>query len=60
MSGKALLGFLQDHGFVIIRINGSHYILQMDERIVSVPVHGSRDLPPGTLNRILKDAGLKK
>ena len=27
-------------------------------RSVSVPCHGSRDLPPGTLSGILDDAGL--
>jgi predicted RNA binding protein YcfA (HicA-like mRNA interferase family) len=26
--------------------------------ILSIPVHGNRDLPTGTLRSILKDAGL--
>ncbi len=60
MSGKELLRVLQDQGFVIVRINGSHYVLKKGSITVVVPVHGSRDIPPGTLNKILKDAGLKK
>jgi len=28
-------------------------------KLLSVPVHGNHDLPTGTLNKLLKEAGLK-
>lgn len=50
---------LQDAGWVVDRINGSHHVLKRDGQTLVVPVHGKRDLPPGTLSAILKKAGLK-
>ncbi|MDB9441699.1 type II toxin-antitoxin system HicA family toxin [Sphaerospermopsis kisseleviana CS-549] len=42
------------------RITGSHHIYVKEGMsvILSIPVHGNRDLPTGTLRSILKDAGL--
>jgi predicted RNA binding protein YcfA (HicA-like mRNA interferase family) len=38
---------------------GSHAIYKrIDSKIIVVPIH-NRDIPTGTLNGILKDAGLK-
>jgi predicted RNA binding protein YcfA (HicA-like mRNA interferase family) len=49
---------LQRVGFVIARTSGSHTILErQDGRFANVPVHATRDLPPGTLAAILKSAG---
>lgn len=47
-------------GFVLDEIEGSHHILRhaVTGRRVSVPVHGSRDLNPGMLRAIIRDAGL--
>ena len=59
MTGKEVLKTLQDAGWVVDRINGSHHVLKRDGQTLVVPVHGKRDLPPGTLNAILKKAGLK-
>ncbi|MCE7028632.1 type II toxin-antitoxin system HicA family toxin [Jiella avicenniae] len=42
-------------------MSGSHHVLRHPERPeskVSVPVHGSRDLPTGTLRSILDKSGL--
>ena len=49
------------NGWELKRINGSHHIFKKDgiENTLSVPVHGNQDIPKGTLNGILKDAGLK-
>jgi predicted RNA binding protein YcfA (HicA-like mRNA interferase family) len=47
-------------GFAIDRIVGSHYILIFPDnttRTVTVPVHGARDLKPGTLRSIIRQAG---
>ena len=48
-------------GFVIDRIVGSHYIMAHPDdprRAVSVPHHGKKDLKPGTLRAIIRQAGL--
>lgn len=59
MSGKDVVQLLIKHGWQIDRISGSHYIMVKGNQTIVVPVHGRRDMKPGTLNRILKDAGLK-
>jgi predicted RNA binding protein YcfA (HicA-like mRNA interferase family) len=52
---------LQRAGFIVDRIAGSHYIMAHSNdarRAVTVPVHGARDLKPGTLRSIIRQAGL--
>jgi predicted RNA binding protein YcfA (HicA-like mRNA interferase family) len=55
-----LIAALGKIGFEFLRQRGSHVTLVNREtgKTVAVPVHGSRDLPPGTLSTILKEAGL--
>lgn len=59
MTGKELLRIAKAHGFREDRINGSHHMMIRDGKVVTIPVHGNRDLPPGTVNAILKGLGLK-
>lgn len=60
ISGKALCKIVEGNDWVLKRVTGSHhiYIKKGVVAIVSIPVHGNRDLPIGTLKSILKDAGL--
>ena len=58
MKGKELVKLLRENGWKINRINGSHHIMTKDGKSLSVPVHNT-DMKPGTLNKLLKDAGLK-
>lgn len=58
MLDKDLLKLLKQNGWVEVRINGSHHILQKGEQTEVVPVHG-KDVPTGLLNKILKETGLK-
>ena len=58
MKDKDLLKLLKQNGWKLVRINGSHHILQKGEQIEVVPVHG-KDVPTGLLNKILKRRGLK-
>ena len=56
VSGKDFIKFLQMHGFVIVRINGSHYRLKhSDGRITTVPVHKNEALPKGLLRKIIRE-----
>ena len=58
MKDKDLLKVLQQNGWVIVRIKGSHHVIQKDGKTQVIPIHG-KDVPTGLLNKILKDTGLK-
>ncbi len=59
MKAKELIKLLEKDGFVFVRQTGSHAIFKKPgNKIIVVPIH-SKDIPKGTLNGILKDAGLK-
>lgn len=60
VSGKRMCRVLEEHGWVLTRINGSHHVYRhaTEPRIVVVPVHGNHDLKPGTQRGIMRDAGL--
>ena len=46
---------------MFIRQTGSHAIFKHDNYPfnIAVPMHGKKDIPVGTINSILKKAGLK-
>ena len=50
----------QAMGFVLDRQRGSHavYYRASDNRRVVIPMHGNKDLKPGTLRGIINDLGL--
>ncbi len=58
MKDKDLLKLLKKNGWDILRINGSHHVLQKNGQTTVVPIHG-KDVPAGLLNAILKETGLK-
>ena len=62
VSGKALCKVVERRGWELKRVTGSHHIYtkQGSEVILSIPVHGNRDLPTGTLKSMMKDAGLSE
>jgi len=60
VNGKRVIQALRQAGFVVDRIVGSHHVLAYPgnpARTVSVPVHAGRDLKPGTLRGIIRQAG---
>ncbi|HLC16479.1 MAG TPA: type II toxin-antitoxin system HicA family toxin [Thermodesulfovibrionia bacterium] len=61
ISGKELCKLLEKNGWKLQRIKGSHHIYTHvnKEEILTVPVHGNNVLKKGTLNQLLKSAGLK-
>jgi predicted RNA binding protein YcfA (HicA-like mRNA interferase family) len=59
VSGREIVRALRKAGWSLERIEGSHHILQGPEgRIVSVPVHGNKTLPIGTIKGIIDQTGL--
>ena len=60
ISGKRMCRILEQHGWTLARIHGSHHIYRhaSTTRRTSVPVHGNQDLKSGTQSGIMRDAGL--
>jgi predicted RNA binding protein YcfA (HicA-like mRNA interferase family) len=60
LNGKAVLAALISAGFYVHHVKGSHHVLRHPHNAklrVVVPVH-RKDLPPGTLHSILRQAEL--
>jgi len=62
MKVREVIRLLELDGWRHVRTRGSHRQFQHAERPGTVTVAGKLgiDIPPGTLNSILKSAGLKK
>jgi predicted RNA binding protein YcfA (HicA-like mRNA interferase family) len=60
MNSAEVVKPLHMDGWRLVRISGSHHHFRhaVKAGLVTIP-HPRRDLPPGTLNSILKQAGLK-
>jgi predicted RNA binding protein YcfA (HicA-like mRNA interferase family) len=60
MNSAEAAKLIQTDGWRLVRISGSlhHFRHAVKPGLVTIP-HPKKDLPPGTLNSILKQAGLK-
>lgn len=60
ISGKELAKLLEKHGWVLLRVQGSHHIYGKtnNHTRLSVPIHGNQTLKFGLLRHLLKIAGL--
>ncbi|MGB8888029.1 MAG: type II toxin-antitoxin system HicA family toxin [Candidatus Korobacteraceae bacterium] len=61
MKVRDVIKHLEQDGWKLVRTKGSHRQFQHESKsgTVTVAGHASIDIPPGTLNNILKQAGLK-
>ncbi len=59
MTGRELIRLLEERGWELARVQGSHHILVKGKETLVVPVHGKKDLHKGTVEAILKKGGLK-
>ncbi|MBI3281361.1 MAG: type II toxin-antitoxin system HicA family toxin [Acidobacteria bacterium] len=52
---------LEANGWRLQRIKGSHYIYSKagERKVISIPVHGSRNLKAGLAARIARDTGVE-
>jgi predicted RNA binding protein YcfA (HicA-like mRNA interferase family) len=62
MKVKEVIKMIEDDGWYLARTRGSHRQYKHGSKmgLVTVPGKLSDDLAPGTLNSVLKQAGLKK
>ena len=60
MKSAALIQLIQKDGWYIVRTKGSHHHFKhpLKKGIVTIP-HPKKDIPKGTVARILRQAGLK-
>jgi predicted RNA binding protein YcfA (HicA-like mRNA interferase family) len=60
MDSRTVIRMVEEAGWKLVRIEGSHHHFKKagERHLVTVP-HPKKDLPIGTLNNILKTAGLK-
>ena len=61
MKSDSLIKSIEKDGWFLVRIKGSHHHFKhpVKKGIVTVP-HPKKDIPKGTYNSILKQAGLKQ
>jgi len=57
-SAKILAKILEKNGWQLVKTAGSHFKYKKEKDSVSVPIHGNRDLPIGTLKALMKDTNL--
>jgi predicted RNA binding protein YcfA (HicA-like mRNA interferase family) len=62
MKVRDLIALIEKEGWQLVRIKGSHRQFHHPSRAGTVTVAGkpSVDIPPGTLNNVLRQAGLKR
>ena len=60
MDSREIIKILRQDGWYTVRTRGDHWHFKNDKKpgIVTVP-HPREDIPKGTLNSILRQAGLK-
>lgn len=62
MKVREIIKVIEDDGWRLVRTKGSHRQFKHDDKpgVVTVPGHFGDDIAIGTLNSILKQAGLKE
>lgn len=62
VSGKELARIVEQQGWNLLRVNGSHHIYgkQGSDVRLSIPIHGNKRLKIGLLKHLLKLAGLSE
>jgi predicted RNA binding protein YcfA (HicA-like mRNA interferase family) len=54
ITGKEMLRRFKTEGWIVLRQNGSHIIVGYGQQRATIPVHGNKDLKPGTEKSLLK------
>ena len=60
ITGLEMCRLVEANGWSLRRVNGSHHIYSKEgeRKVISIPVHGNKNLKPGLALRIARDAGL--
>ncbi|MBI4827530.1 MAG: type II toxin-antitoxin system HicA family toxin [Nitrospinae bacterium] len=62
VSGKEFIKILEQHGWKLLRVKGSHHVFGKEGSPVriSVPVHGSSMLKAGLQRHFMKQTGIEE
>lgn len=61
LAGPEVIRALEQAGFAVARIRGSHHSLRHpDGRTTMIPVHAGETVGPGLLSKILRDCGFER
>ncbi len=60
ISGKKLAQILQNKGWILVRVKGSHHRFQKENKNISIPIYGNEDLKIGILKSLMKQADLSE
>jgi len=61
INSSQLIKILEKEGFHVIRQKGSHVILINQEKTrIIIPMHPGKDIKPGLLRAILREAGINR
>jgi predicted RNA binding protein YcfA (HicA-like mRNA interferase family) len=60
LKSRDIIRLLVQNGFQEERVTGSHHIFRhpISKKIVTVPIHGGKDIKTGTLKSIFRQAGI--
>ncbi|KAE9643685.1 type II toxin-antitoxin system HicA family toxin [Pseudomonas sp. PB106] len=60
MRSREMIRMIEDDGWYLVAVKGSHHQYKHPHKLGRVTIkHPDSDLPKGTINSILKQAGLK-
>ena len=59
MTGKDIVKQLEQHGWNVLRVNGSHHRMGKGSLRTTVPIHSNRDVSKGLLAEIERQTGVK-
>lgn len=62
LSAKEVCKILEEHGFIEVRVRGSHIMMQLqtEESTITIPVPNYKELKIGTLQSIIRQSGLPR
>lgn len=62
ISGKKFAKLLEQNGWILLRVNGSHHVYGKtgNTQRISVPIHGNKALKTGLLKYFLKVSGISE
>ena len=62
MKVREVIKLIEDDGWYLVRVKGSHRQFRHSQKPGTVTVSGNlaKDMPPGTFNSVLKQAQLKE
>jgi predicted RNA binding protein YcfA (HicA-like mRNA interferase family) len=59
MNANEVIRRLKADGWQLVRVRGSHHLMEKNGKVVPVPVHGSREIGKGLIAEIERQTGVK-